>query len=52
MLISDLLGGLDEVRIGKVGVARRGAVPPMPDQHAGRGQGLFRNDRRARRRVP
>ena len=38
------LGGLDKVRIGKVGVARRGLVPSVSKQLADQGQILARHD--------
>ena len=43
---------LDKVRVGKVGVARGGPVPPMPKQLPDQRQVLARHDGLAGRRVP
>ena len=49
---SDLLGGLDQVRIGKMGIARRCAVPPMPEQLADQRKVFTGHDGSAGRGVP
>ena len=49
--ICDLHRRFDKVRIGKVGVACRGAVSAVPEQLADQRQVLARHDRLARRRV-
>ena len=44
----DFLRRFDEVRIGKVGVARRGPVPPVPEEFADHWQGLPERQRAGR----
>ena len=50
--ITNFLRHLDEVRIGKMGVARRGPVPPMAEQLADQRKVLARHDRLTGYRVP
>ena len=49
--VSNPFGGLDEVDIGEMGVARRGPVPAMPKQLADQRQVLARHDGLAGCRV-
>ncbi len=48
---ANLFSRLDEMGVGYVGVARRGAVAAVPEQLAHEGQVLARHDRLAGRRV-
>lgn len=49
---ADALGGLDEVAVGQVGVARCRAVAPVAEQLADLGQVLAGHDGVARYGVP
>ena len=49
---SDLLRSSDKMRVGKVGIARCGPVPPVAENFADQGQVLARHDGLTGRSVP